>query len=121
MAHSANTFALSKDWNFIVQADGQLQLITGLQAIAQNVANEIKLFTRDAWSAFDEGNDWFNIQLGKSAQRVATSSALRRSALRVAGVDDVKSVEITEFDPSRRVLHAVVKIEALGQQYEIKI
>ena len=121
MAHTANTFALSNDWNFIVQADGQLKMITAAEAVAQNVANEIKLFTRDAWSAYDEGNPWFDIQLGKSAQRVATSAALRRSALRVAGVEEVKSIEVTEFDPEHRTLKAVIKLVALGQNYEIRI
>ena len=120
MAHSEKTFLLDENWDIVVKG-GAFMLLSGKRATTQNVANEIKLFKNDAWIAKDEGNAWFDIQLAKSVRRLATSDALRKSALRVDQVKSVESLEVKELDFSTRTLKANMVIVSGGERIDIQI
>ena len=110
MAFSPHTIKLDEHWNFVINGDGNFAQLQGAEATAQNVANEVKLFTNDAYYSKDEGIDWFGIQLGKPLSRSATTVALRSAAEKVDQVQEVQSATVDSFDPEIRTLRASLKV-----------
>ncbi len=102
MNHSAYTPKLSAVWDLELDAGGNLILSKNLDAIAQNVANECRLFKNDAYFRFEDGTDWFSLQLGEKLNKSLVTSQLRKSAESVAGVDKVIRIAFNEFDIEAR-------------------
>lgn len=111
MNHSAYTPKLSADWDLELDASGNLALSKSSEAIAQNVANECRLFKNDAYFRFEDGAEWFPIQLGEKVNRSLVANQLRKSAEAVDGVARVIGVTFDEFDLETRKLSG--KIEFL--------
>ena len=108
--HTANTWALDENWDLVLDGNGNPKMLTGVEAVCQNVANECRLFLHDAYFRYDEGIDWFTDQLGQKIQESVLMSRLRNAALSVDGVLSVQSIEITELDQKTRTLHGVVNL-----------
>lgn len=108
--HTANTWALDENWDLVLDGNGNPKMLTGVEAVCQNVANECRLFLHDAYFRYDEGIDWFTDQLGQKIQESVLMSRLRNAALSVDGVLTVQSIEITELDQKTRTLHGVVNL-----------
>jgi len=84
-------------------------------AIAQNVANEVRLFIEDAYFIQDQGIPHFMIKLGqRAADSAILNSCIRRAALRVEGVKEVLSVTVSSFDPAARTLKGEVIFRVRG-------
>ena len=111
--HTANTWALSPDWDLELDGNGNPKMLTGVEAVCQNVANECRLFLHDAYFRYGEGIDWFTDQLGQKIQESVLMSRLRNAALSVDGVLSVQSIEITELDQKTRTLHGVVNLNTV--------
>lgn len=107
MTHTALTAALSETWNFKLDANGDLELLRGADAVCQNVSNECRCFTDDLYFQAQRGIAWFDDQLGKGIQLAVTASRLRTAAESVPGVESVASVEITADDESRRLAGSI--------------
>lgn len=108
MVHTARTMALSEDWQAVLDDAGNLVLKEGRAAIAQNVANECRLFIRDAYLAQDRGIPHFTVDLGDRPTRTVITTYLRDAARRVNGVLQIKNVELTEFDLENRNIHGEI-------------
>ena len=108
--HTANTWALDENWDLVLDGNGNPKMLTGVEAVCQNVANECRLFLHDAYFRYDEGIDWFTDQLGQKIQRSVLTQRLRNAALSVEGVLSVQSVEISEIDQKTRTLHGTITI-----------
>lgn len=76
------------DWDLHVNEFGELDVIEGAYAIAQNVANATRLFTNDAYFKFDEGIPHMDVELGVQPIESVVKSRYREAALKVAGVAD---------------------------------
>lgn len=111
--HTANTWALDKNWDLVLDGNGNPKMLTGVEAVCQNVANECRLFLHDAYFRYDEGIDWFTDQLGQKIQESVLISRLRNAALSVDGVLSVQSIEITELDQKTRTLHGTILIKTV--------
>ena len=111
--HTANTWALSPDWDLELDGNGNPKMLTELDAICQNVANECRLFLHDAYFRYDEGIDWFTDQLGQKIQLSVLTSRLRNAALSVDGVLSVRSIDIDELNQKTRTLHGVINIQTV--------
>ena len=111
--HTANTWALSPDWDLELDGNGNPKMLTELEAICQNVANECRLFLHDAYFRYDEGIDWFTDQLGQKIQLSVLTSRLRNAALSVDGVISVRSIDIDELNQKTRTLHGVINIQTV--------
>lgn len=111
MSHTENTIALDANWDISFDSNGNLRLLTELEAILQNVCNETRLWFRDAYFRYDEGIDWFTDQLGQPLQESVVTERLRNAALSVPGVLSVVNIEITEIDQETRTLHGKIEIE----------
>lgn len=94
MAHTRRTLLLTKNWDVTLDGVGRIALTGDDYATAQNVANESRLFTEDAYFIQDQGIPHFTIELGRRANNAVLRSYLRRAALQVPDVKQVLSVEI---------------------------
>lgn len=104
MAHTRRTLQLDGSWDVTLDGVGRIALAGGDDATAQNVANEARLFTEDAYFIQDKGVPHFIVDLGRRVSSSVLRSYLRRAALSVPDVQEVLSVEITDFEPATRTL-----------------
>ncbi len=101
---TAHTLYLQPDsWDITLDSSGRIARSTQAYAIAQNVANAVRLFTGEAFFAMDEGVPHFDIELGKTRPALSVLRArMREAALNVEGVldaqitlDDVQDRKLT--------------------------
>jgi hypothetical protein len=112
MAHSRLTFDLDGNWDVHLDEAGRIALRRGAAATAQNVANECRLFRRDAYFAYDKGLPHFLLELGsKSPPAPLLASLMRRAALGVRDVSRVIGVDVETFDPVARRASGRISIE----------
>lgn len=99
---------LTEDWDLSADASGSIALCNEDYAIAQRVANEIKLFEGEGWYDRTQGTPHFARVLGKN-----TSTALIKNILigRAENVDRVIKVDIDLFIDDKRVLHGDIFIQ----------
>lgn len=85
-----HTLYLTPDnWDITLDSSGRLQTSAAAYAIAQNVANAVRLFTNEAYFAMDEGIPHFDIELGFTRPALSVLRArIRKAALNVGGVLD---------------------------------
>ena len=100
---NGHTLYLTPDnWDITLDSSGRLQTSASAYAIAQNVANAVRLFTNEAYFAMDEGIPHFDIELGKTRPALSVLRArMREAALNVEGVLDA---QITLDDVQERKL-----------------
>ena len=100
---TAHTLYLNPDsWDITLDSSGRIARSTQAYAIAQNVANAVRLFTNEAFFAMDEGIPHFDIELGKTRPALSVlRTRMREAALNVEGVLDA---QITLDDVQERKL-----------------
>jgi hypothetical protein len=111
--HTTHTLKLDETWDVTLNEAGHIDVITAdaPYAAAQNVANECRLFTRDAYFAYDRGIPHFVTELGQRQARTSALKAyLRRAALRDPAVARVASVRVDDFDRETRTLSGAVTL-----------
>ena len=111
--HTRRTLLLTKNWDVTLDASGRIALVGEDYATAQNVANEARLFTEDAYFIQDQGIPHFIIELGQRVNPSVLRSYLRRAALRVPDVKEVLSVDILSFDPKTRTLTGDIQFKTV--------
>ena len=117
MAHTRRTLLLDREtWDITLDSAGRMALTHGDYATAQNVANEARLFTNDAYFNQDEGTPYFVATLAQRANLTALRAYLRRAALKVADVKEVLAVDITGLDAETRRLTGDIQFVTLGGQ-----
>lgn len=96
----AHTLFLDAQWDLTVDAGGGIATVSNAYAIAQNVANAVRLFTDDAYFDKDKGIPHFKIELGHKPPY----SILRTRIIEAArAVDGVADATVT-FDRDERTL-----------------
>lgn len=111
MAHENKTALLDPNkWDLQLTPEGNILLTSGNLAIAQNLANEIRLWTNDAYFQQENGINWKEAQLAKSLDTTVLSQVIREAGNRTQGVHSVDSVTVTEFDEENRILHGEITI-----------
>ena len=100
---TAHTLYLQPEsWDITLDSSGRIARSVQAYAIAQNVANAVRLFTGEAFFAMDEGIPHFDIELGKTRPALSVLRArMREAALNVEGVLDA---QITLNDVQERKL-----------------
>lgn len=84
----AYTFFLDQNWDITLDSSGRLRMSDKAYAIAQHVANSVKLFTEDAFFAQDQGIPHFAIDLGRKPLYSVLRGRVKDAALAVDGVLD---------------------------------
>lgn len=84
----ALTLTLNSKWDIALNESGDIATSSGSYAIAQNVANAVRLFTNDAFFDTDRGIPHFEIELGNNPAQARSTLAnrIKQAALSVEGV-----------------------------------
>lgn len=111
-----HTLYLNDKWDIFSDASGQIALVSGAYAIAQNAANAVRLFKNDAYLAQTRGIPHFEIELGKAPVIAAPilRTRIRETVLNVNGVTGAE-VDLT-FDESGRVMGGEVQATVLESE-----
>lgn len=88
------------DWDLQLNTNGQFLMCDGDYAIAQNVANKVRLFTNDAYFYPEDGIPHFNIELGIRPALSVFRARVREAAESVEGVEsaEVADLQVTQAD-----------------------
>ena len=89
-----HTLTLDADWDLSLTPDGRIAETSGDYAVAQNVANAVRLFTDDAYYDADRGIPHFALTLGRKPVMSVFRAVVRRAAL---GVDGVRAAEMKDL------------------------
>lgn len=96
----AHTLLLDSQWDLTLDGSGNIATAVDAYAIAQNVANAVRLFTNDAYFDADRGIPHFDIELGHRPPMSILRTRILRAARAVEGVADAS----VEFDRDERTL-----------------
>lgn len=111
MAHTAKTLELTPDWDLQLTAEGNIKLCRDALALAQDCANEIRLWTDDAYFQKDNGISWLEVQLARKMNPAVLKAVIREACFRVDGVADVVSIVLDDLDTESRELHGEITIQ----------
>lgn len=110
------TFLLTDEWDLQLDATGQIAMADSPLAVAQSVANAIRLFTVDAYFDQTSGVPHFDIELGHRPSPDVVKERLIRAALEV---DEVTSATMTAFAVIDRAATGVIVIETSGEAVNV--
>lgn len=115
---TAHTLYLNPDsWDITLDSSGRIARSTQAYAIAQNVANAVRLFTGEAFFAMDEGIPHFDIELGKTRPALSVLRArMREAALNVEGVQDAQVNINTPVSAERKLTGEILLTVADGDK-----
>lgn len=114
MSHSRRTLLLTRDkWDITLDDTGFIALAHNDFATAQNVSNEVRLFTEDAYFIQDKGIPHFTVEFIPNMSISVLRSYLRRAALRVHDVKEIISIDIISFDRNTRLLTGDIKFTTI--------
>ena len=109
MAHTRKTLLLNGDWDLTLDKSGRIAVAEGAYATAQNVANECRLFTQDAYFEPDRGIPYYLIALGRKLSPSVLRARLRDAAYLVEDVEDVTDVVLESLDTETRKVTGEIK------------
>lgn len=96
----AKTLLLSQAaWDLVLDEAGQIRTTLGPYAVAQNVANRIRLFRDDAWYDGKRGVPHFILDLGQRPAPSAVRAEYTRAAMEIDGV--ASATVSVEYDGDR--------------------
>ena len=106
---TGHTLTLDIDsWDITLDVGGNIATSFGAYAIAQNVANTVRLFTNDAYYDPDRGIPHFAIELGKKRNEIGV---LRSRIVRAAtDIDGVQGASVEIYSLEDRVLSGNISL-----------
>jgi hypothetical protein len=112
---------LNENWDITLDSAGNIATTRGLYCDAQNVANAIRLFTRDAYLAQNQGVPHFSLDLGRMPALSEVRSWYRKAAVNTENIRSAV-VDITAIDPETRTLRGIITCTSLnGKNFTIEI
>ena len=109
MAHTRKTLLLDENWDVQLTKSGRIAVAEGDYATAQNVANECRLFTEDAYFDQERGIPYFLLALGQKVPGSALRARIRSAALLVEDVAAVTDVTLDTLNTDTRELTGEVR------------
>lgn len=95
-------------WDLTLDGNGDIAVSTGAYAVAQNVANAVRLFTNDAYYDPDRGIPHFALELGQKRGQIGV---LRSRVIKAAlGVGGVKSAALDFIGIEKRDLRGNISL-----------
>ena len=95
-------------WDITLDGAGNLATAAGRYADAQNVANAVRLFTRDAYLRQRQGVPHFGLDLGVQPSLSEVRAVYRETALNVENIADA-TVEIAGLDTETRAMTGTIQ------------
>lgn len=122
MPHTRKTLFLNDNWDVCLDKGGRIRVVEGGYATAQNVANECRLFTNDAYFAQERGIPYYVIALGQKLSPSVLRARLRDAALLVEDVESVTDIILDSLDTeSRRVTGDIQFVSREGENAAVTI
>ena len=122
MAHTRKTLLLDSNWDLCLDKAGRIAVADGAYATAQNVANECRLFTNDAYFETDRGIPYYLVALGKKLSPSVLRARLRDAAMLVEDVEDVTEVVLESLDTeTRRVTGEIQFTSKEGENASVEL
>ena len=122
MAHTRKTLLLDSNWDLCLDKAGRIAIAEGAYATAQNVANECRLFTNDAYFETERGIPYYLIALGKKLSPSVLRARLRDAAMLVEDVEDVTEVVLESLDTeTRRVTGEIQFTSREGENASVEL
>lgn len=118
MANKRSLF-LNADWDIGLDSSGNLETTSNLYCDAQNVANAVRLFTKDAYLAQNKGVPHFSLDLGVVPALSEVRSWYRKAAKTVENIRSA-SVEITAVDKENRTLRGIITATSDNGDFSIE-
>lgn len=112
---------LNDDWDITLNNNGDLVTTSGLYCDAQNVANAIRLFTKDAFLAQDKGVPHFDLDLGRMPAFSAVRSVYRKNAKAVENIRDAVIQNLRVDNDIRALTGVIVATTEDGQSISVEI
>ena len=109
MPHTRKTLLLNENWDVSLTQSGRIAVALGDYATAQNVANECRLFTEDAYFDQERGIPYFLLALGQKVPGSALRARIRSAALLVEDVATVTDVTLDALNTDTRELTGEVR------------
>ena len=103
---------LDEKWDITLNSVGDIETTNGDYAIAQEVANQIRLFTNDAYYNSESGIPHFILDLGQRPIESLVKSRIKDACLLVKGVADVNIKDVEVVD---RVLKGKIELILLNK------
>lgn len=95
-----HSLLLSDDWDLQLDVTGNIATTTGAYAIAQNVANSIRLFTDDAYYEPERGIPHFALDLSRKPALSVIRSRFQQAAEEWDGVAKAQVIDL-QIDDNR--------------------
>ena len=122
MAHTRKTLLLDKQWDLTLDKAGRIAIAEGAYATAQNVANECRLFTNDAYFETERGIPYYLVALGRKLSPSVLRARLRDAAMLVEDVEDVTEVMLESLDTeTRRVTGEIQFTSKEGENASVEL
>ena len=99
---------LNNKWDITLNGAGNISTTSGRYCDAQNVANAVRLFTRDAYLRQRKGVPHFDLDLGVKPALSEVRSVYRETALAVENIADA-TVEIAGLDTDTRAMTGTIQ------------
>ena len=112
---------LNDNWDINLNDNGDLTTTSGLYCDAQNVANRVRLFTKDAYLAQDKGVPHFTLDLGKMPPLAAVRSAYRKAARDVENIADAVVNDLAFTSETRALTGTILATTETGEQASVEI
>ena len=122
MAHTRKTLLLDSNWDLCLDKAGRIAIAEGAYATAQNVANECRLFTNDAYFETERGIPYYLVALGRKLSPSVLRARLRDAAYLVEDVEDVTDVVLESLDTeTRRVTGEIQFTSREGENASVEL
>jgi hypothetical protein len=109
--HTRLSLALNESWDIFLDGAGNIAQYQGALATAQNLANECRLFTRDAYFQQDRGIPHYLLELGgKTPVKPLLRTYIKRACLGIPDILEIKKIELEEFDEENRTLSGHIQV-----------
>jgi hypothetical protein len=115
---------LNDDWDLSLTESGNIAMTEGAYATAQNVANECRLFVRDAYFEMNKGIPHYIIELGfaDNPDKSLLRTYLRRAAGRVSDVKEITNISFENMDKEHRKLAGIIEFTTMeGENVSLDI
>jgi hypothetical protein len=121
MATQRTLFLNTDKWDIELNSNGDLKLVKSPYADAQNVANAIRLFTRDAFLAQNKGVPHFELDLGRMPAFSAVRSVYRKNARAVENIRDAVIQNLRVDNDTRALTGIIIATTEDGQNVSVEI
>lgn len=121
MANKRTLYLDPDKWDITLNKNGDIVTASHLYADAQNVANAIRLFTKDAFLAQNKGVPHFDLDLGRMPAFSAVRSVYRKNARAVENIRDAVIQNLRVDNDTRALTGIIIATTEDGQNVSVEI